>query len=120
MPASFDADALLREYGDTALVLDLARLLVDTLPAQLNAVQSALDTSDGPALKAAAHKLKGSIATFGAARAVELARGLELCGVSGDIASGRASGPELQDEVRALCASAQAWLASQTGDVAPS
>ena len=45
---------------------------------------------------------------------LELARGLELCGVSGDIASGRASGPELQDEVRALCASAQAWLASQT------
>ena len=75
---------------------------------------------DGPALKAAAHKLKGSIATFGAARAVQLARGLELCGVSGDIDSARASGPELQDEVRALCASAQAWLSSQAGGEAPS
>jgi HPt (histidine-containing phosphotransfer) domain-containing protein len=120
VPAPFDAEALLREYGDTTLVHDLARLVVDTLPVQLNAVQSAIDKADGLALKASAHTLKGSVGPFAAIRAVELARRLETLGVSGNLAEARAVSLDLRNEVLALCASAQAWLTAQASDAGPS
>ena len=52
---------LLQEYGDETLVRDLARLLVDTTPAQIDAVRTAVGAGDGAALRAAAHKLRGSL-----------------------------------------------------------
>jgi len=107
---TFDAAILLREYGDEKLVRDLARLLVDTTPEQIGAVQSAVEASDGAALRAAAHKLRGSIVPFGVPDAVEAARKLESMGTAGDFAGADALSRELVASVESLRASAKAWL----------
>jgi HPt (histidine-containing phosphotransfer) domain-containing protein len=107
---SFDAVILLREYGDEALVRDLARLLVDTTPQQIDAVQSAVAANDGAALRAAAHKLRGSIVPFGVPAAVEAARRLESMGTIGDFDGADALSRELVASVKSLRESAKAWL----------
>jgi two-component system, sensor histidine kinase and response regulator len=106
----FDAVILLREYGDEALVRDLARLLVDTTPQQIDAVRSAVAANDGAALRVAAHRLRGSIVPFGVPDAVEAARRLESMGTAGDFAGADALSRELVASVESLRESAKAWL----------
>jgi HPt (histidine-containing phosphotransfer) domain-containing protein len=108
----FDARALLDEYGDEALVRDLAKLLIETVPAQVQAVQTAVAAADGAALRAAAHKLRGSIASFGMPAAVDTARRLEAMGASGDFTGADTLVPMLSGEVESLCTSARIWLDS--------
>lgn len=60
----FDAGLLLEEYGDEGLVHDLAQLVIETMPAQITAVETAVEARDSAALRAAAHKLRGSITPF--------------------------------------------------------
>jgi HPt (histidine-containing phosphotransfer) domain-containing protein len=108
----FDARALLDEYGDEALVRDLAKLLIETVPAQVHAVRTAVATADGAALRAAAHKLRGSIASFGMPAAVDMARRLEAMGASGDLTGADALVPMLSGDVESLCMSARTWLDS--------
>jgi len=106
----FDAVILIREYGDEALVRDLAQLLVDTTPQQIDDVQAAVAANDGAALRAAAHKLRGSIVPFGVPDAVEAARKLESMGTAGDFAGADVLSRELIAGVESLCRSARAWL----------
>jgi HPt (histidine-containing phosphotransfer) domain-containing protein len=107
---SFDAIFLFQEYGDEGLVRDLAQLLVETTPAQIDAVQSAVGAHDSAALRAAAHKLRGSITTFGVPDAVEAARKLEEMAAAGDLAGADALSRELVAGVQSLRDSAKAWL----------
>ena len=109
MPA-FDASALMSEYGDAGLVRDLAQLLIDTTPPQVDAVRAAVEKSDGPALKAAAHKLRGSIVCFGVPAAVETARKLEAMGAAGDLSGADELSRQLAADVQSLRDSARAWL----------
>lgn len=109
---TFDASQLLQEYGDEGLVRDLAQLLVDTTPAQMDAVRTAIDTQDGAALRAAAHKLRGSIVTFGVPAAVEVARRLEAMGAAGDLSGADELRRRLVMDVQLLRESAKAWLAT--------
>jgi len=111
MPA-FDPRVLIDEYGDEALVRDLAKLLVETVPVQVDAVRSAVDAGDGSALRAAAHKLRGSIVSFGVPATVETARRLEAMGASGDLGGADTLVPQLAADVQSLCTSAKAWLDS--------
>jgi HPt (histidine-containing phosphotransfer) domain-containing protein len=111
MPA-FDPRVLLDEYGDEALVRDLAKLLVATVPEQVDAVRMAVDAGDGSALRAAAHKLRGSIVSFGVPTTVDAARRLEAMGASGDLAGADSLIPQLAADVQSLCTSAKAWLDS--------
>jgi HPt (histidine-containing phosphotransfer) domain-containing protein len=106
----FDAVLLLEEYGDATLVRDLARLLVEMTPAQVDAVQTAVGAGDAAALRAAAHKLRGSIVPFGVPDAVEAARRLEMMGATGDLAGADALSRELAAGVQLLRESAKAWL----------
>ena len=106
----FDAALLLQEYGDEGLVRDLARLLVDTTPAQIDAVQTAVGAGDGAALRAAAHKLRGSLVAFGVPDAVEAARKLEAMGAAGNLAGADVLSRELVAGVQSLRESARAWL----------
>jgi len=106
----FDATLLLQEYGDEGLVRDLARLLVDTTPAQIDAVQTAVGAGDGAALRAAAHKLRGSLVAFGVPEAVEAARKLEAMGADGNLAGADVLSRELVAGVQSLRESARAWL----------
>jgi len=106
----FDAVLLLEEYGDATLVRDLARLLVETTPDQVDAVQTAVGAGDSAALRAAAHKLRGSLVAFGVPDAVEAARRLEAMGAAGDLAGADALSRELAAGVQLLRESAKAWL----------
>ena len=111
MSGYFDVRALLEEYGDDMLVRELAQLLVENLPSQIEAIQSAVAAGDGPALRAAAHRLRGSLVPFGMAAAVEMARELESIGVSGALAGAQALSERLEQEVQLLRDGASAWLA---------
>lgn len=109
---SFDPALLLREYGDEALVRDLAQLLVTTVPSQVENVRSAVAAHDSAAVRAAAHKLRGSLASFGLAGAVEAARQLETLAAGGDLSQADALSGKLIADALALCESAKAWLAT--------
>jgi HPt (histidine-containing phosphotransfer) domain-containing protein len=111
---AFDAAALFKEYGDLGLVRELAQLLVDTTPAQLEAIRSAVAAGDALALRAAAHRLRGSLVAFGVPDAVETARTLEALGSSDDLTGAEALRTSLARDVESLCESAVAWLNSNT------
>jgi HPt (histidine-containing phosphotransfer) domain-containing protein len=106
----FDAVLLLQEYGDEGLVRDLAQLLVDTTPAQMDAVQTAVSAGDRVVLRAAAHKLRGSIVAFGVPEAVEAARKLEAMAAAGELGGADALSRQLVAGVQSLRDSAKAWL----------
>jgi two-component system, sensor histidine kinase and response regulator len=113
MTARFDAAALLEAYGDQALVRDLAQLLVENAPTQLDAIDTALAAGDATALRAAAHRLRGSLATFSVPAAVAMARQLEAMGAAGDLGPQTAAlCNRLAADVRSLRESAVTWLHS--------
>lgn len=107
---SFDAISLLDEYGDAVLVRDLAQLLVETTPGQVEAVRSARAAGDNAALGAAAHKLRGSIVAFGVPEAVEATRRLEAMAGAGDLSGADDIIQALAADVQSLRDSARAWL----------
>jgi HPt (histidine-containing phosphotransfer) domain-containing protein len=106
----FSATLLLEEYGDHALVRELAQLLIDTTPAQLDAIRTAVATGDAASLRTAAHRLRGSLVAFGVPDAVETARTLEAMGESGELTGAEALSVALADDVQSLRDSARAWL----------
>ncbi len=108
--ARFDADALIVEFGDEALVAELAELLLTHVDAQLGAVHTAIAEGNAGALKSAAHKIKGGMGTFGAEPVTSAAVALEQLGREGRLDEARRLAETLETEVRALCASARAWL----------
>jgi HPt (histidine-containing phosphotransfer) domain-containing protein len=115
--ADFNATALFNEYGDRGLVRDLARLLVDTTPAQLDTIRSAIAAGDARALRDAAHRLRGSIMAFGVPDAVEAARALEAMGAAGTLTGAEALNAALAKDVQSLRESARTWL--DTGPALP-
>ncbi len=106
----FNAAALLDEYGDQGLVRELAQLLVDTTPSQLEAIQTAVAAGDAVTLRAAAHRLRGSLLAFGVPDAVEATRTLESMGSAGDLTGAEALSTALAKDVQSLRESALAWL----------
>ena len=69
--------ALERVGGDEELLKEIADLFVEDAPQLLEAIRVAIEAKDGAALHRAAHSLKGSVANFGAEKAVETAFQLE-------------------------------------------
>ena len=72
--------ALSRVGGDIELLKEIAVLFLETYPEVLQEIRSATELGDGQALERSAHGLKGSVANFGAAAAVEAALMLENMG----------------------------------------
>jgi|CXWL01.1.fsa_nt_gi protein-histidine pros-kinase len=108
--ARFDIDALMSEFDDESLIAELAQLLLDHAGDQLGAVHNAIASGNAPALKSAAHKIKGSIGIFGATSVTNLAMTLENMGRAGNVSEAGTLAAELSHEVRALCEGASAWL----------
>jgi HPt (histidine-containing phosphotransfer) domain-containing protein len=106
----FDAVLLLQEYGDQALVRDLAQLVIETMPAQITALETAVAARDSAAIRAAAHKLRGSITPFRVPNAVDAARKLEEMGAAADLNGVDVLSRELVAGVQSLRDSAKAWL----------
>ena len=111
--ARFDAEALIREFGDEGLIAELAELLLAHVDEQLAAVHSAIAAGSGAGLKSAAHKIKGGIGTFGASAVTSLAMELEVIGRHGQLDGADVLASRLDAEVRALCDQARLWLESR-------
>ena len=95
--------ALLEHFdGDRELLRELARIFLEDYPTRLSAIQAGVDRRDVPALLEAAHALRGSVANFGATRAVEAALKLELMGKAGDLTGAPAAFADLQHAMAAF------------------
>jgi two-component system sensor histidine kinase/response regulator len=68
---------------DPALVAEVVQIFLDDTPETLAKVVRAIAEADPHALEAAAHRLKGSLSTLGAATTAETARQLESMGREG-------------------------------------
>jgi two-component system, sensor histidine kinase and response regulator len=79
--ATIDREAaLLRVDGDEAMLADLAKLFCDESPRMLSVIEEAITLKSADALERGAHSLKGSVATFSAQPACDLALKLERLG----------------------------------------
>jgi len=91
--------ALERSGGDVELLRELADLFLAEYPSQLAALSSAVERADTEEVDRAAHMLKGSVANFGAAAAVNRLLELERAGRKCDLAG---CGPALAERVHLL------------------
>lgn len=90
--------------GDEELVAELAGLFVEDAPSQVEDIRGAILRRDARALNEAAHKLKGSVANFGATAAQEIAYALEIMGREGQLATASAAFERLEREMGRLVA----------------
>ena len=116
MTAPFDPQGLLAEYGDEMLVRELAQLFVDNAESQLQHIFTAIDAADALALRAAAHRLRGSVSAFGITKATALAQTLEHLGATGTTAGAQLPAEQLAESVRRFCGDASAWLSGGTDE----
>jgi signal transduction histidine kinase/CheY-like chemotaxis protein/HPt (histidine-containing phosphotransfer) domain-containing protein len=88
-PAAEDDSAASHLHRATGGNKKLQRSLIETFladaPKTLSRIRRAIAKKDAQKLTSAAHAFKGSIAIFGAAKAVSMARGLEAMGRSGHL-----------------------------------
>ncbi len=110
--ARFDADRLIEEFGDEGLLADLAVLLLDQAELQLAAVHQAIASGDAAALRAAAHKIKGGLGSFGADAITRPAEALEALARAGTLTGAAPLAETLAAEVNSLCDGARAWLST--------
>ncbi len=101
--AVFDLDeALGRVDGDRELLAEIAGLFLADATPMLDAVRTALAAGDPERMGRAAHRLKGSVLTFGAARASGAAQAIEELGRSGRLDGAADLVRTLETEVRRL------------------
>ncbi len=91
--------ALERSGGDAELLRELAELFLTEYPSQLASLSSAVERADTEEVDRAAHILKGSLANFGAAEALNTLLELEQAGRKRDLAGCE---PALRELVRVL------------------
>jgi PAS domain S-box-containing protein len=83
-PPAIDRVAALRAVGgDQALLLDVMRLFLEDCPERVSELRAAVASGDPAHVQRAAHAIKGSVGTFGARHARDLAAYLERAGREG-------------------------------------
>ena len=95
-PALNLAAALDRVGGDEELMRELAALFIDDYPRQMQLIDEAIAKEDWRTAERESHGLKGAVANFGAAEAVEAARKMEFAAREGRYSEL----PELREQVR--------------------
>ena len=90
---------------DDGLTNEMARLFLEDYPGRLAEMADAIAHSDCGRIERAAHALRGSVANFGAAEAVEAASLLERLGKSGELSGADEALALLELEMRRLRAS---------------
>jgi CheY-like chemotaxis protein len=95
-------EALERVGGDAELLRELADVFLDDCPRMWQNIEDALAKGDARQLARAAHTLKGSISTFGARTAREVAAQLEAQGGKGDLSSAGRTVARLNGELQRL------------------
>jgi signal transduction histidine kinase/CheY-like chemotaxis protein len=87
VPAELDEQELLRRVGGNPKMLrDVVRIFLQDTPKRLSAMQKAMAREDAPALAAAAHALRGSVAMLGGVEIADTLRKVETLGRAGQVA----------------------------------
>jgi two-component system, sensor histidine kinase and response regulator len=97
--------------GDTALLVELAEMFLDDLPAMTAAIQQAVAAREVVGVKTSAHALKGAVGNFSAHGVFNAALVLEEMGRNEDITGAEEAMDRLEkelvrftEELRLLCA----------------
>ena len=107
----FDRAEMLENFaGDAELFVQIAGIFLDDVPQQLAALQAAQDSGDLETLRTAAHKIKGSVATFAAGEALAAARALEQACKDGEAGRVAALAATVRGETGRLVAALRAEL----------
>ena len=75
--------------GDVALLAEIVAVFLDTSPALVDDVRSAVAAGSATSLHAAAHRLRGALLNLGAEAAAGAVRELERMGREGDLGRAR-------------------------------
>jgi CheY-like chemotaxis protein/nitrogen-specific signal transduction histidine kinase len=102
-PPVYDrAVALKRVDGDEGLLRELVELFLDDGPRVLQELRDALAAGDAARVRRAAHTLKSSAGTFGAADAGAAAERLEILARTGDLSGAPAAAAALEEQLGRL------------------
>ena len=102
---AFDmASSLERINGDLEFLIELADMLAHDAPVQVEEIRDAVDRNDAAKLERAAHRLKGSLLPFVAARAMPVAQSLETMGHTHELSNALQEFQVLNVEVKRLLA----------------
>ena len=96
--------AMARVGGDTELLKELGALFLEESPRMMAELRDALARGDVRAVERTAHSLKGSVANFGAKRAVDTAFQIEQSGRTGNLGPVPGLLTPLDDALRMLYA----------------
>jgi CheY-like chemotaxis protein len=103
--AFFDLERLLeRVGGDRKALVGLVRIFRADSPKQVARIRKAIEEGDAPALRAAAHALKGAVSNFAAPAAAETAQRLQKMGEEGRLQEAGRTLERLEGEIEALLA----------------
>ncbi len=98
-----DIPALLKRVnGDEGFLKQLAQLFLETVPAQMTSLKTAVQNGNGRLTADLAHSVKGSVRHFFAASAYDAAQRLEFVGQSGNCSVMKGTYDELEVEIQRL------------------
>jgi two-component system sensor histidine kinase/response regulator len=95
-------EALSRVVGDRALLAELVDIVRAESPQLFAEIRRCVEVNDGRGLEQAAHRLRGSVAVFGARGVAQAALALELMGRDRRLTDAHARLAELDRELRRL------------------
>jgi len=93
-----------RVGGDRGLLSELVDILRRESPGMLAEIRRSLDAGDPASVERAAHRLRGSVSSFGAEDAARSSQALERMGVAADLANGLDVLAALEDQIARLIA----------------
>lgn len=103
---------VLAHFGAAAALLsELARIFVEETPLRIEAVREGVRVNDAPAVRAAAHGLKGVLYALGASGAAANAEAIEHHARDGDLARAKILVVTLGGRVDELVATVGTWPA---------
>jgi CheY-like chemotaxis protein len=104
-PAFIDLERLLeRVGGDRKALVDLVRIFRADSPKQVARIRKAIEEGDAPALRAAAHAVKGAVSNFAAPAAAQAAQRLQRMCEQGRLHEAGDALGRLELEIEALLA----------------
>jgi HPt (histidine-containing phosphotransfer) domain-containing protein len=107
-----DLATVLARFGDDAALLsELAAIFVEETPRRMEAIRAGVRVDDGPAVRAAAHSLKGVLHALGASEAAASAEAIEHHARDGDLDRARILVVTLGGRVDELVATVTTWPA---------
>ena len=107
-------EALQRVDGDRDLLAEIAGIFLSDAPGMLADVVAAVAAGNAAEVSRTAHRLKGSILTFGAPDAAAAALSLEKNGREGELTTAQASVKRLAAEVERLRGELESLVQEQT------